>query len=117
VIAPFRETNIPALQDAIRHVHGCESTFVETVVVEERSEPKPSPEWHFTSYTIWCGEVCVFDLVGHAEVKRAYAWSRPVPGTDRRWFAVVPHLGPVVSPATAVRACLAGEHRGSTWEP
>ena len=43
---------ILSLQDAIRHMHGCESTYVESVPVTETFQGK----------TVWEGEVQVFDL-------------------------------------------------------
>jgi hypothetical protein len=87
---------IPALQDAIRHMHGCESTWVETVPVTER----------FNGELVWEGEVQVFELVGHPKAKRAYAWSHETDGGKRRFVAVL-GLGPVVDAVTAVRASIA----------
>jgi hypothetical protein len=92
---------IPALQDAIRHLHGCESTFVEAVEVRET----------FQGETVWEGAVKVFDLVGHPTASRAYAWSHPTTGEKRRFVAVL-GLGPVDSPLAAVRAAVMAEMRG-----
>jgi hypothetical protein len=39
---------------------------------------------------VWEGDVEVFELVGDAGVKRAYAWSEATAGTKRRFFAVLP---------------------------
>lgn len=86
---------IEALQDAIRHMHGCESTFVEAVEVREEHEGK----------VVWEGAVKVFDLIGHPKAKRAYAWSYPTTGTKRR-FVTVLGLPPVDSAAMAVRATI-----------
>lgn len=86
----------PAFQDAIRHLHSCESTWVESVPVVETFQGK----------TVWDGEVQVFDLVGHPKTKRAYAWSYPTEGAKRRFVAVL-GVGPVVDAATAVRASIA----------
>jgi hypothetical protein len=55
---------ITKLKDAIRAMHGCESLHVESVVVKEV----------FEGQTAWETKVEVFDLVGHRQVKRAYAW-------------------------------------------
>jgi hypothetical protein len=41
-----------------------------------------------TGETAWEGDVEVFDLIGHAKVKRAYAWSEARTGAKRRFFAV-----------------------------
>jgi hypothetical protein len=87
---------IPALQDTIRHMHGCESTWVEAVPVTER----------FNGKLVWEGEVQVFELVGHPKAKHAYAWSHETDGGKRRFVAVL-GLGPVVDAVTAVRASIA----------
>ncbi len=85
-----------ALRDAIRHMHGCESTWVESVPVTEM----------FNGATVWEGEVQVFDLVAHPKAKRAYAWSYATEGTKRKFVAVL-QLGPVTDAITAVRASIA----------
>lgn len=51
------------IQDAIKKMHGCDSTYVESVPVHEVFQGK----------TIWAGEVEVFDLHGHPRAKRCYA--------------------------------------------
>src|SRR4030095_15815373 len=56
---------ITKLTDAIRATHGCESLHVESVAVKEV----------FEDQTEWETKVEVFDLVGHRQAKRAYAWS------------------------------------------
>jgi hypothetical protein len=82
----------PALQDAIRQLHGCESRWIESVPVREEREGK----------TVWDGVVQVFVLVGHPKAKRAYAWSHATEGTPRR-FHVVLGIPPVDGPVMAVR--------------
>lgn len=91
---------LPALQDAIRHMHGCESRWVESVPVHEKHEGK----------TVWDGEVQVFDLVGHPKAKRAYAWSHATEGTKRRFHAVL-GLPPVDGPVMAVRTAVLAEYQ------
>jgi len=94
---------IPALIDAIRHLHDCGAKHVETVHVRDTA---PNGE------VAWEGDVEVFDLVGHAKAKRAYAWSEAATGRKRRFFAAL-HLPPVDSAASAVRASiLADASRG-----
>jgi hypothetical protein len=95
------DAGIPALQDAIRHMHGCESTFVESVPVTEK----------FNGEIVWDGEVQTFDLVGHPKAKRAYAWSYATNAGKRKFLAVL-QLGPVTDAITAVRAAIAS--RGTT---
>ncbi len=94
------DAGIPALQDAIRHLHGCESTWVESVPVHETHE----------GATVWDGEVQVFDLVGHPTATRAYAWSYATTGTKRRFVAVL-HVPGVDSPEAAVRASIVSDVR------
>jgi len=91
---------LPALVEAIRHMHGCEATFVESVPVREA----------FQGATVWEGEDQVFDLRGHPTAKRAYAWSHATEGAKRRFYAVL-HVPPVDSPAAAVRASIVADAR------
>jgi hypothetical protein len=93
---------IPALIEAIRHLHGCEATHVETIAVHERS---PSGE------TVWQGDVEAFALAGHPKASKAFAWSEATTGTKRRFFAVL-GLGPVTGAAAAVRASVLADARG-----
>ncbi len=92
------EAPIQALREAIRGLHGCDSAFVESVPVRETFEGR----------TVWEGAVVVFDLIGHATAKRAYAWSAETTGAKRRFTAVL-HEGKVDSPVAAVRASIAAE--------
>jgi len=65
----------------------------------------------FNGKTVWEGVVHVFDLDGHPRATRAYAWSSPVEGSDRRRFYAVLHLGGIRSPLDAVRAAIVAERR------
>jgi len=89
------EAGNAALQEAIRHMHGCASTWVESVPVHET----------FNGEVVWDGEVQVYDLVGHPTAKRAYAWSHATEGTKRRFYAVL-GISPIVDALTAVRASI-----------
>jgi hypothetical protein len=51
---------LPALKEAIRQMHGCEPTFVESVPVRET----------FNGATVWEGEVQVFNVKRHRRVTR-----------------------------------------------
>jgi hypothetical protein len=86
---------IPALQDVIRHLHGCEAIHVTTVPLHETLDGK----------TVWEGDVEVFQFVGHSTAARAYAWSEATTGTKRRFFAVL-HGLLVDSSAKAVQASI-----------
>lgn len=87
-----------ALQDAIKHLHGCDSKWVESVQVHET----------FQGQTVWDGEVQVFFLIGHPTAQRAYAWSYATEGERRRFVAVL-EAGPVKDAVTAVRASIAAK--------
>lgn len=92
---------IEALKQAIRDLHGCDATWVESVKVRELFEGEP----------VWEGHVQVFDLRGHPTANRCYAWSHEVEGSEKRRFVVVLNQPPVDSPAAAVRAAIVQEHR------
>ena len=85
-----------ALRDAIKHLHGCDSKWVESVPVHET----------FKGKTVWDGEVQVYYLIGHPTATRAYAWSFETDQGKRRFVAVL-EAGPVKDAATAVRASIA----------
>ena len=77
-------------------MHGCESTWVESVSVIETFQGK----------TVWDGEVQVFELREHSKTTRAYAWSHVTDGAKRQ-FVVVLAIGPVMDAVAAVRAAIA----------
>jgi len=88
---------LPALLDAIRHMHGCEARHLETVHVQERTPDRRE--------VVWEGDVEVFTLTGHPQATRCYAWSEPTPAGKTRFFAAL-HLGAVDSPARAVQGSI-----------
>ncbi len=87
---------VPALLDAIRHLHGCEARHLWT---EHVHEVAPSGE------VVWDGDVEVFGLAGHPQAARCYAWSEATEGAKRRFFAVL-HIPPVDSAAKAVQGSI-----------
>lgn len=95
------EVSVDQLQRAVEGQHGGKATLVEAVSVKE--------EWQ--GKTVWEGVVHVFDLEGHPKATRAYAWSSPVEGSDKRRFCAVLHLGGIRSPLDAVRAAIVAERR------
>lgn len=97
----MREVQLDNLRTAIRNLHGCDSTWIESVPVKET----------FRSQTVWEGTVEVFELHGHPTAKRCYAWSHATTGEKRRFVAVL-HQGPVDSPQKAVRAAIVQEGGG-----
>ena len=88
---------IPALIDAIRHLHDCGAKHVETVHVHEKT-----PDG---SETVWEGDVEVFELIGYPTATRCYAWSELTPAGKRRFFAAL-HVGKVDSATMAVRGSI-----------
>jgi hypothetical protein len=91
---------LPALEDAIRHLHGAAPRFVECIPVIEK----------LLGRVVWDGEVSVFDLTGHASASRCYAWSYAAEGTKRQFVAVL-HAPHVESPSQAVRAYVVASAR------
>jgi len=85
----------------IRHLHGVDSSHVESVPIKEEFQGK----------TVWEGIVEVFDLKDHAKAPRAYAWAYETDNPKRPRHVVVLHLGPVTSPLLAVRAAIVQEFR------
>ena len=85
----------------LRLQHGGQATLVQTVSVRET----------FQGQTVWEGVVHVFDLEGHPQAARAYAWSSPIEGSEKRRFFAVLQLGAIKSPADAVRAAIVAEYK------
>jgi hypothetical protein len=85
---------IEELRRSVEAQHGGDATYVRSVPVTQTLQDK----------TVWAGAVQVFDLAGHPQATRAYAWSTAIKGsTERRFFAVLDSSA-VRSPADAVRA-------------
>ena len=95
------ESDIDQLKHAIEGQHGGTATPTTAFPIKERFEGK----------TVWEGVVHVFDLEDNSQATRAYAWSSPIQGSNRRRFFAVLHLGGVRSPQDAVRAAIVAEHR------
>jgi hypothetical protein len=91
------------LKQAVEAQHGCTATFVQSVPVKETFDGK----------TVWDGVVHVFTIHGHPKANKAYAWSSPIEGSDKRRFFAVLHLPPVTSPGAAVRAAIVAEQRAN----
>jgi hypothetical protein len=88
-----------------KNMRSCSSTWVESVHVLET----------FSGRTVWNGAVQIFDLTGHPNAKRCYAWSHATEGSKRRFYAVL-QLGrwfvmPELAPAPG-RAADRGRPRG-----
>ncbi len=100
-MADLIEVDTAQLKRAVEAQHGCTATLVQSVPVQETFEGK----------TVWDGVVHVFKIHGHPKASKAYAWSSPIEGSDKRRFFAVLHLPPVTSPVEAVRAAIVSEHR------
>ena len=95
----MNEKYIQALRDAIRHTHGCESRYIETVPVKE----------DFKGQTAWKGDVEVFDLAGHPKARQCYAWGYR--DDSGRWqYVAVLKLPPVDSPQKAIQVYMLSQH-------
>lgn len=95
-------TYIEELRDVIEKLHGIRATHVETVPIKEE----------FQGQTIWEGEVEVFDLHGHPETNRVYAWAHETEDADHpRRHVTVLHIPPATSPRKAVQASIVSDYR------
>lgn len=95
------EVNPSQLKYAVESQHGCTATLIQSVPVRERHG----------NVTVWEGVVHVFTVHGHPKARKAYAWSSPIEGSDKRRFFAVLHEGPVKSPVDAVRAAIVAENQ------
>jgi hypothetical protein len=89
------------LQRAVELQHGCTAKHAQSVPIKEMHGGQ----------TVWEGIVHVFDVAGHPRATRAYAWSSPIEGSDKRRFFAVLHTGAIQSPRDAVRAAIVAERK------
>jgi hypothetical protein len=87
------------LPEVIQRLHKAEPNWVEAVPVREL----------FEGEVVWEGIVHVYELDGHPEATRCYAWSHETDEGKERFVAVL-HVPPVDSPQAAVRAAIVQEH-------
>ena len=92
-LAPDRSL-VRDVQNSIRQSLHCESRHLSSTFVEERG-----PDG-----TMWCGDVETFELVGHPQAQRCFAWSYTEEGRSRH--VIVLEEPPVVGPASAVLSTL-----------
>jgi hypothetical protein len=95
-------SHITELRDVINRLHKANAKHVQSVPVTET----------FQGDTVWDGIVEVFDLSGHPESNRIYAWAHETgdPNQPKRYVTVL-HIPPVISPETAVRAAVVQEFK------
>ena len=99
-LVPVRMEDLKPLQDAIRNLHGCGSSWPRSESIHET----------FRGATVWQGHVEVFELHDHAGADIAYAWSYVVDEkTGRRKFHAVLGIPPINSAVDAVRAVIAAD--------
>jgi hypothetical protein len=94
-----RQTDVERLQKAIKETRRCDSKHVESVPVGEQ----------FEGQTAWKGTVEVFDLIGHPQATRAYAWSYR--DGDKIKSVTILEIPPVDSPQSAVKVAIAAKAR------
>src|SRR6202158_1288474 len=91
------------LKKSVKSQHGGAATLAQSVPVKETH----------AGAVVWEGVVHVFDLAGHPTASRAYAWSSPIEGSDKRRFFAVLHTARINSPLEAVRAAIVAEHKST----
>lgn len=94
------------LSRVVERLHGCRATHRGSVLVEES----------FQEPMVWRGYVDVFDISGHAEARRCYAWSYRTEGGQTRCHAVL-EFPPVDSAVAAVRAAIITGYRQTRPAP
>jgi hypothetical protein len=99
------EIDTQYLKQAIESQHGCKATFAHEMPIMETWQGK----------TVWDWVVSVFDLTGHPLAKRAYAWSEPNDGSNKRRFFAVLHVPPVDSALMAVKASIVDRQRQKNY--
>jgi len=85
------------LQVAVESMHGCPAQHVAS---------KPVVEFHRGS-VLWEGDVETFELTGHSQAKRCYAWVHVDLG-EPQYFTVL-EIPPVDSAESAVKIALKAE--------
>jgi hypothetical protein len=97
----MNSVDLEELRKAVERLHNCKASHVEDIAVIEK----------FGEKTVWSGVVSVFEIRGHPQATKCYAWSSPIEGsTKRRHFAVL-HVPPVDSPEKAVRAAIVHDYK------
>jgi hypothetical protein len=90
------------LKAAVERLIDCEASFLEDVVLEQ-----------LDAETVWSGTVSVFEISGHPQATRAYAWFLPSEGSTMGRYRIVLHIPPVDSPEKAVKASMIADSCGS----
>ena len=83
------------LRRAVETQHGGTATFLKIVPIREM----------FGREMVWEDGIHVFELTDNPKAERAYAWSSPLEGGGRQFFAVL-HISPITGPVRAVRSVI-----------
>lgn len=84
------------LSDAVTAMHGVSCTHSSTARVIETMDGKE----------VWNGDVEVFELSGHANATKAFAWGYKDEQCEIKYMAVL-NVPPIDSPREAVQAAIA----------
>jgi hypothetical protein len=103
----LKPAEVKEFQDAIRHMHGCESKYVKAVDVHEKV-PEGQP---LAGQSVWEGTVHEFKLVRHPKAATCYAWRYFNEDSGRWNYVAVLHDGPVDSPTRAVQGYIVTAYR------
>jgi hypothetical protein len=95
------EVSPSQLRTAVENMHSCRAWL---------DHPEPIQET-FLGQMAWEGVVHIFNLDGHPNATRCYAWSSPIDGSDRRRFYAVLGVPPINSAADAVRAAIVADRK------
>ena len=90
---------IENLRETVETMHECKARHVASKRVIEV----------FRGKIVWDGIVETFDLQGHPQTKRCYAWSFTENGEPK--YTTVLQIPPVFSPQTAVKVAIASKGR------
>ena len=90
---------IARIKDAVETIHQCKADHIASTPVIDL----------FCGQIAWDGVVETFDLKGHPQAKRCYAWSFLENGEER--YTTILEIPPVNSPESAVRVAIASKAR------
>ena len=97
-------SRVQDIKAAVEKSEGCRATPVAGIRVTEKWEGS----------TAWDGVVEIFELDGHPNASRAYAWRRWKGEGENDWeYVVVLNIPPIHSPNDAVKAYIASVYRSA----
>ena len=92
--------DVSELVRAIETMHSCKAIYIGSKAVHEV----------FNGQTAWEGEVETFDLTGHSQAQRCYAWFYTDDKGENQ-YTIVLAIPPVNSPENAVKAAIGASAR------